>query len=63
MDVNRDDGGHVQNQRDQQAINVDRDLRIKLLIHEYDGKLKPDEFMDRLVCGKYFCIQANDIWP
>ena len=32
------------------ALNVDRDLGIKLVIPEYDGKLKPDEFMDWLVC-------------
>eukprot|EP00268_Persea_americana_P008858 TRINITY_DN13465_c0_g3_i2.p1 TRINITY_DN13465_c0_g3~~TRINITY_DN13465_c0_g3_i2.p1 ORF type:complete len:104 (-),score=10.68 TRINITY_DN13465_c0_g3_i2:27-338(-) len=49
-DVNRDDGGRVRNQRDQQVVNVDRDLRIKLAIPEYDGKLKLDEFMDWLVC-------------
>ena len=51
-----------QNQRDPQAISVDRDLGIKLVIPECDGKLKPDAFMDWLVCGKYFFTQANDGW-
>ena len=49
-DNHRADGGHNQNQRDPHAVNVDRDLDIKLVIPEYDGKLKPDEFMDWLVC-------------
>ena len=31
-------------------VNVDRELGIKLMIPEYDGKLKTDEFMDWLVC-------------
>ena len=44
----RDDGRHNRNQRDPHAVNVDRDLGIKLLIPEYDGKLKPDEFIDWL---------------
>ena len=47
--THRDDGGHNRNQRDPHA-NVDRDLGIKLVIPKYDGKLKPDEFMDWLVC-------------
>ena len=46
----RDDGGHNRNQQDPQAIKVDRDLGIKRVIPEYDGKLKPYEFMDWLVC-------------
>lgn len=41
-----DDGRHNRNQRDLHAVNVDRDLGIKLVIPEYDGKLKPDEFLD-----------------
>ena len=45
-----DDGRHNRNQRDPHAVNVDRDLDIKLVIPEYDGKLKPDEFLDWLVC-------------
>ena len=49
-DNHRDDEGNIWNQRDQPPINVDRDLGIKLVIPEYDGKLKPDEFMDWLVC-------------
>ena len=58
----QDDGGHNQNQRDLHAVNVDRDLGIKLMIPEYDEKLKPDEFIDWLVCGKYICTEANDGW-
>ena len=34
-DIHRDDGGHNWNQRDPQAVNVDRDLEIKLMIPEY----------------------------
>ena len=49
-DNHRDDEGHYRNQRDPHAINVDRDLGIKLVIPEYDGKLKPDAFIDWLVC-------------
>ena len=49
-DNHRDDIGHNRNQRDPHAVNVDRDLGIKLVIPEYDGKLKPNEFMDWLVC-------------
>ena len=45
----RDDGRHNRNQRDPHAVNVDRDLGIKLVIPEYDGKLKPDEFLYWLV--------------
>ena len=45
-DNHRDDGGHNRNQRDPQAVNVDRDLGIKLMIPEYVEKLKLDEFMD-----------------
>ena len=37
-DPNCDDGGHVRNQRDPQTVNVDRDLGIKLVVPEYDGK-------------------------
>lgn len=48
-DNHRDDGGHNRNQRDLHAVNVDRDLGIKLVIPEYDGKLKPNEFIDWLV--------------
>ena len=48
-DNHQDDGGNNRNQRDPHAVNVDRDLGIKLVIPEYDGKLKPDEFMDWLV--------------
>ena len=48
-DANEDDGGNVRNQRDQQVVNVDRNLGIKLVIPEYDGKLKPNEFMDCLL--------------
>ena len=40
----------IRNQRDPHAVNVDRDLGIKLVIPEYDGKLKPNEFLDWLVC-------------
>ena len=32
-----------------QAVNVDRDFGIKLVILEYDEKLERDEFMDWLV--------------
>ena len=46
----QEDGRHNWNQRDPHAVNVDRDLGIKLVIPEYDGKLKPDEFLDWLVC-------------
>ena len=46
----RDDGRHNWSQRDPHAVNVDHDLGIKLVIPEYDGKLKPDEFLDWLVC-------------
>ena len=42
----QDDGRHNWNHRDPHIVNVDRDLGIKLVIPEYDGKLKPDEFMD-----------------
>ena len=35
----------LRNQWDPHAVNVDHDLGIKLVIPEYDGKLKPDEFM------------------
>ena len=49
-DNHRDDGRHIRNQRDPYAVNVDRDLGIKLVIPEYDGKLNLDEFMDWLVC-------------
>ena len=49
-DNHRDDGENIWNQRDQTVNNIDRDLRIKLVIPKYDGKLKPDEFMDRWVC-------------
>ena len=45
-----DDGGNIWNQRDQPANNVDWDLGIKLVIPEYDGKLKPNEFIDWIVC-------------
>ena len=44
----RDDGRHNRNQRDPHAVNVDRDLGIKLVIPEYDRKLKPDEFINWL---------------
>lgn len=49
-DNHRDDGRHNRNQRDSHTVNVDRDLGIKLVIPEYNGKLKPDDFMDWLVC-------------
>ena len=49
-DNHRDNGGNNRNQRDPQTVNVDQDLQIKLVILEYDRKLKPDEFMDWLVC-------------
>ena len=45
-DNHRNDGENIQNPRDQYTVNVDRDLGIKLVILDYDGKLKPDEFMD-----------------
>lgn len=44
--TNRDDGGNIRNQQGQDAVNIDRHLRIKLVIPEYDRKLKPDEFKD-----------------
>ena len=49
-DNHQDDGGHNRNQWGPHVVNVDRDLGIKLVIPEYDGKLKADEFMDWLVC-------------
>eukprot|EP00268_Persea_americana_P013940 TRINITY_DN16175_c0_g1_i4.p1 TRINITY_DN16175_c0_g1~~TRINITY_DN16175_c0_g1_i4.p1 ORF type:complete len:110 (-),score=13.00 TRINITY_DN16175_c0_g1_i4:86-415(-) len=49
-DNHRAGRGHNQNQRDPHAVNVDRDLGIKLVIPKYDGKLKPYEIMDWLVC-------------
>ena len=57
-----DDGENIRNQWDPQAVDVDCDVGIKLVIPEYDGKLKPDEFMDWLACGEYFLTQANDGW-
>lgn len=32
---------NIRNQRDPLANNVDQDLGIKLVIPEYDGKLRP----------------------
>ena len=48
----QDDKGNIQNQHNQPANNADWDLGIKLVIPEYNEKLKPDEFMDWLVCVK-----------
>lgn len=48
-DNHRANRGHNRNQWDPHAVNVDRDLGVKLVISEYDGKLKQDEFMDWLV--------------
>lgn len=62
MDVNRD-VGNIWNQRDQHSVNDDRDLGIKLVILEYDGKLKPDEFMDWLMCVENIFVQTNDHKP
>ena len=50
MNNHRDDDENIRNPQDQHSINVDRDLGIKLVIPKYYGKLKPDEFMDCLVC-------------
>ena len=49
-DNHRADGGHNRNHQDPHAVNVNRDLGIKFVIPEYDGKLKPNEFIDWLVC-------------
>ena len=60
-DDHRDNGGHNRNHRDPHAVNVNRDLGIKLVFPEYDGKLKPDEFTDWLVyVENIFFTQAND---
>ena len=55
----RVDGENIRNQRDPYAVNVYRDLGIKLVISKYDGKLKPDKFMDWLVC---VCVCVNNIF-
>ena len=62
VDNHRDDGENIRNQRDQPVNNVDRDLGIKLVILEYDGKLKRDEFIDWFVCGEniFACKPMTD---
>ena len=64
MDNHRDDRENVRNQQNKNANNVDQYIGIKLVIPEYDGKLKLDEFMDWLVrVCKIFFTQANDGVP
>lgn len=53
-DANRDDRENIRNQRDQPTNNVERDLGIKFVIPEYDGKLNLEGFMDWLVSKKIF---------
>ena len=60
-DANRDDEGNIRNQRDQPTNNVDQDLGIKLVILEYNGKLKPNEFMDWSVCVENISSRSNII--
>lgn len=50
VNYHQDNGQNIWNQWNQMTHNVDGDLGIKLVIPEYDGKLKSDEFMDWLVC-------------
>lgn len=46
MNNNQDDKKYLELAKSQLENNVDQDLGIKLVIPEYDGKLKPDELMD-----------------
>lgn len=59
-DNHQDEDINFRNQCNPGPQNFGRDLGIKIVLPEYDGRMQPKDFMDWLVCRECVCSQTHD---